>query len=177
MSLPHGGHLTHGSKVNFSGKWFDIVSYGVDEQTELIDYDEVRDLAVEHRPKMIICGATAYPRLIDFAAFRQIADEVGRSSWWMPPTSSAWLRAGPSRSGPLRPTSSRYTTHKVTVALAVGMIVQGGARQEDRQGRVPVHPGWTADARGGGEGRRAAEANSPRTRPTPVCRSSPTHRR
>ena len=76
MSLPHGGHLTHGSKVNFSGKWFDIVSYGVDEQTELIDYDEVRDLAIEHRPKMIICGATAYPRLIDFAAFRQIADEV-----------------------------------------------------------------------------------------------------
>ena len=69
--------LTHGSKVNFSGKWFDIVSHGVDEQTELIDYDEVRDLAVEHRPKMIICGATAYPRLIDFAAFRQIADEVG----------------------------------------------------------------------------------------------------
>ena len=77
MSLPHGGHLTHGSKVNFSGKWFDIVSYGVRQDTELIDYDEVRALALEHRPKMIICGATAYPRLIDFAAFRSIADEVG----------------------------------------------------------------------------------------------------
>ncbi len=76
MSLPHGGHLTHGSKVNFSGKWFNVVSYGVDEQTELIDFDEVRDLALEHRPKMIICGATAYPRLIDFESFRQIADEV-----------------------------------------------------------------------------------------------------
>ncbi len=77
MSLPHGGHLTHGSKVNFSGKWFNTVSYGVREDTELIDYDQVRDLARQHRPKMIICGATAYSRLIDFAAFREIADEVG----------------------------------------------------------------------------------------------------
>ena len=77
MSLPHGGHLTHGSKVNFSGKWFDVASYGVRKDTELIDYDEVRSLAVQHRPKMIICGATAYSRLIDFAAFRSIADEVG----------------------------------------------------------------------------------------------------
>jgi len=77
MSLPHGGHLTHGSKVSFSGKWFATVSYGVTADTELIDYDQVRDLAREHRPKMIICGATAYPRLIDFAAFRAIADEVG----------------------------------------------------------------------------------------------------
>jgi glycine hydroxymethyltransferase len=77
MSLPHGGHLTHGSKVNFSGKWFNIVSYGVRQDTEMIDYDEVRALALEHKPKMIICGATAYPRLVDFAAFRSIADEVG----------------------------------------------------------------------------------------------------
>ena len=77
MSLPHGGHLTHGSKVNFSGRWFNIVSYGVREDTELIDYDEVRDLAITQQPKMIIAGATAYSRLIDFAAFRAIADEVG----------------------------------------------------------------------------------------------------
>ena len=77
MDLPHGGHLTHGSKVNFSGKWFHHVGYRVDPQTELIDYDEVRDLALAHRPKMIICGGTAYPRLIDFARFREIADEVG----------------------------------------------------------------------------------------------------
>src|SRR5215212_6444602 len=76
MSLPHGGHLTHGAKVSFSGKWFHTVAYGVREDTELIDYDQVRDLAREHRPKMIICGATAYPRLIDFAAFREIADVV-----------------------------------------------------------------------------------------------------
>ena len=77
MSLSHGGHLTHGSSVNFSGKWFNVVSYGVMPETDLIDMAEVRKLALEHKPKMIICGATAYPRLIDFAAFREIADEVG----------------------------------------------------------------------------------------------------
>ncbi len=66
MSLPHGGHLTHGSKVNFSGKWFNIVSYGVRQDNELIDYDELRDLAIANKPKMICSGATAYPSLIDF---------------------------------------------------------------------------------------------------------------
>src|SRR5689334_12059273 len=77
MSLPHGGHLTHGTKVSFSGKWFNAVHYGVAQETEDIDYDQARDLAREHRPKMIICGGSAIPRLIDFKAFRQIADEVG----------------------------------------------------------------------------------------------------
>jgi len=77
MALPHGGHLTHGAKVSFSGKWFNPVQYGVDRTTEHIDYDQVRDLAREHRPKMIICGGSAIPRLIDFAAFREICDEVG----------------------------------------------------------------------------------------------------
>ncbi|HEV2906276.1 MAG TPA: serine hydroxymethyltransferase, partial [Actinomycetota bacterium] len=77
MSLPHGGHLTHGSPVNFSGKWFNVVGYEVDKETELIDMDRVRGLAREHRPRMIVAGATAYPRHIDFPAFREIADEVG----------------------------------------------------------------------------------------------------
>jgi len=77
MELAHGGHLTHGSRVNFSGKWFHPIGYRLDKATERIDYDEVRDLALAHRPKLIICGATAYPRLIDFARFREIADEVG----------------------------------------------------------------------------------------------------
>src|SRR3990170_2286371 len=81
MSLPHGGHLTHGAKVSFSGSWFTPVPYTVHKDTELIDYDQVRDLALEHRPQMIIAGATAYPRLIDFARFREIADEVG--AWLM----------------------------------------------------------------------------------------------
>jgi glycine hydroxymethyltransferase len=77
MDLKQGGHLTHGSPVNFSGRWFTSVAYGVRQDTELIDYDQVRDLAVRHRPRMIIAGATAYPRLVDFSAFRAIADEVG----------------------------------------------------------------------------------------------------
>ena len=77
MDLSHGGHLTHGSPVNLSGSWFNVVHYGVDKETELIDYDKVRELALEHRPRMIIAGASAYPRVIDFAAFREIADEVG----------------------------------------------------------------------------------------------------
>jgi glycine hydroxymethyltransferase len=77
MSLPHGGHLTHGTKVSFSGKWFNAVSYGVDPVTEILDYDQMRAQALEHRPKMIICGGSAIPRVIDFAAFRSVADEVG----------------------------------------------------------------------------------------------------
>ena len=77
MNLDHGGHLTHGSPVNFSGKLYDIVPYGVREDTEQIDYDQVRQLAKEHRPRMIQCGTTAYSRIVDFAAFREIADEVG----------------------------------------------------------------------------------------------------
>ncbi|MGH0034356.1 MAG: serine hydroxymethyltransferase [Myxococcota bacterium] len=77
MNLDHGGHLTHGSPVNFSGKNYRIVPYGVTRDDECIDYDEVRKLALEHRPRMIQCGATAYSRIIDFDAFRSIADEVG----------------------------------------------------------------------------------------------------
>ena len=77
LNLDHGGHLTHGSPVNFSGILYDVVSYGVDQETERIDMEEVRRLAQEHKPKMIICGATAYSRVIDFAEFRKIADEVG----------------------------------------------------------------------------------------------------
>ena len=77
MNLDHGGHLTHGSPVNFSGKHFHIVPYGVSEKDECIDYDQLRALALEHRPKMIQCGATAYSRTIDFETFRTIADEVG----------------------------------------------------------------------------------------------------
>jgi glycine hydroxymethyltransferase len=77
MNLAHGGHLTHGSPVNFSGKLFNIVPYGVRRETGRIDYNEVERLAVEHRPKLIVVGASAYPRIIDFAAFRRVADLVG----------------------------------------------------------------------------------------------------
>ncbi len=77
MNLSHGGHLTHGSPVNFSGRFYKVVPYGVSQETETIDYNEVERLALEHTPKMIVVGASAYPRTIDFAAFRTIADKVG----------------------------------------------------------------------------------------------------
>lgn len=77
MNLSHGGHLSHGAPVSFSGKFFNVVQYGVDLETELIDYDVVRDLAKKNKPKLIVCGASAYSRDIDFKKFREIADEVG----------------------------------------------------------------------------------------------------
>jgi glycine hydroxymethyltransferase len=77
MRLDQGGHLTHGSPVNFSGRLYDFVAYGVDDETEMLDYDVIRDLAVRERPRLIVAGATAYPRTIDFEAFRAIADNVG----------------------------------------------------------------------------------------------------
>ncbi len=123
MSLPHGGHLTHGSKVSFSGKWFDAVGYGVDAETELIDYDEVARLADEHRPKMIICGATAYPRLIDFARFRAIADSVG--AWLMVDAAHfIGLVAGGAIPSPVPYADVvSFTTHKVLRGPRGGMIV------------------------------------------------------
>ena len=77
MRLDQGGHLTHGSPVNYSGKLYNFVSYGVDKETEHINYEEVENLAKEHRPKLIVAGATAYPRIIDFPRFRSIADNIG----------------------------------------------------------------------------------------------------
>jgi glycine hydroxymethyltransferase len=77
MDLSHGGHLTHGSPVNVSGKWFKVVHYGVSPQTEQLDYDMVRELALQHKPKLLICGYSAYPRIIQFDKFRAIADEIG----------------------------------------------------------------------------------------------------
>ncbi len=77
LGLPHGGHLTHGWNVNFSGKYYNPVQFSVNKETELIDYDEVRKMAREHKPKMIIMGITAYPRIVDWAIFREIADEIG----------------------------------------------------------------------------------------------------
>jgi glycine hydroxymethyltransferase len=126
MSLPHGGHLTHGSKVNFSGKWFNVVSYGVRQDTELIDYDEVREQAIAHRPKMIICGATAYPRLIDFAAFRAIADEVG-AILMVDAAHFIGLVAGKAIPSPVPYADVvTFTTHKVLRGPRGGMILCKG---------------------------------------------------
>jgi glycine hydroxymethyltransferase len=77
MNLRHGGHLSHGSAVNFSGKWYNVVHYGVDRKTEMLDYDEIEKAALEHRPKLIIAGASSYSRVVDFERFRYIADKAG----------------------------------------------------------------------------------------------------
>jgi glycine hydroxymethyltransferase len=123
MSLPHGGHLTHGSKVNFSGKWFNVVSYGVREDNELIDYDQLRDLAIEHKPKMICSGATAYPSLIDFAKVRQICDEVG-AIMWVDAAHFIGLVAGKAIPSPVPYADVvSFTTHKVLRGPRGGMIL------------------------------------------------------
>jgi len=123
MSLAQGGHLTHGSHVSFSGMWFHPVHYGVDPVTELIDYDEVRDLALAHRPRLIVAGATAYPRLIDFAAFRAIADEVG-ARLWVDAAHIIGLIAGRAIPSPVPHADVvTFTTHKVLRGPRGGMLL------------------------------------------------------
>src|SRR4051795_3833886 len=123
MALPHGGHLTHGAKVSFSGKWFNPVQYGVNPATEHIDYDQVRDLAREHRPKMIICGGSAIPRLIDFAAFREICDEVG-AIMMVDAAHFIGLVAGKAIPSPVPYADVvTFTTHKVLRGPRGGMIL------------------------------------------------------
>jgi glycine hydroxymethyltransferase len=123
MSLPHGGHLTHGTKVSFSGKWFRAVQYGVHPETEDIDYDQVRSLAREHRPKLLICGGSAIPRLIDFAAFREIADEVG-AILMVDAAHFIGLVAGKAIPSPVPYADVvTFTTHKVLRGPRGGMLV------------------------------------------------------
>lgn len=123
MSLPHGGHLTHGAKVNFSGKWYNIVSYGVRADNELIDYDELRDLAIANKPKMICSGATAYPSLIDFEKVRAICDEVG-AIMWVDAAHFIGLVAGKAIPSPVPYADVvSFTTHKVLRGPRGGMIL------------------------------------------------------
>ena len=129
MSLPHGGHLTHGTKVSFSGKWFDAVHYGVDKDTEDIDYDEVERLAKEHRPKVLLAGGSAIPRLIDFARFRAIADEIG-AIFWVDAAHFIGLVAGQAIPSPVPHADVvSFTTHKVLRGPRSGAIV---CREEHR---------------------------------------------
>ena len=168
MSLPHGGHLTHGAKVSFSGKWFNPVHYGVSPTTEDIDYDQVRDLALEHRPRMIICGGSAIPRLIDFAAFRSVADEVG-AILMVDAAHFIGLVAGKAIPSPVPYADVvTFTTHKVLRGPRGGMLVcQGGARGRARQGGLPDDAGRPAHARGRRQGGRAQGGrHARRTRPT-----------
>ena len=123
MSLPHGGHLTHGSHVNFSGKWFNVESYGVRQDNELIDYDELRDIAVRTKPKMICSGATAYPSLIDFEKIRAICDEVG-AIMWVDAAHFIGLVAGKAIPSPVPYADVvSFTTHKVLRGPRGGMIL------------------------------------------------------
>ncbi|GGW34173.1 serine hydroxymethyltransferase [Streptomyces lucensis JCM 4490] len=147
LGLPYGGHLTHGSPANFSGRWFDFVGYGVDAETGLVDHDQVRHLARNHRPKAIVCGSIAYPRHIDYAFFREVADEVG-----------AYLIADAAHpiglvAGGAAPSPVPYadivcaTTHKVLRGPRGGMILCGDelAERVDRavfpftQGGAQMH--------------------------------------
>ncbi|MDP4668816.1 MAG: serine hydroxymethyltransferase [Candidatus Nanopelagicales bacterium] len=123
MSLAQGGHLTHGSPVSFSGKWFNPIGYSVDPKTELIDYDNVRDLAKQHKPKMIVAGATAYPRLVDFKVMREIADEVG-AILWVDAAHFIGLVAGKAIPSPVPYADVvSFTTHKVLRGPRGGMIL------------------------------------------------------
>ncbi|MFN8037034.1 MAG: serine hydroxymethyltransferase [Acidimicrobiia bacterium] len=123
MRLDQGGHLTHGSPVNVSGRLYDFVAYGVDAQTETLDYDELRRVAVAERPKAIIAGATAYPRVIDFAAFRSIADEIG-ALLIVDAAHIAGLIAGGAHPSPV-PFADvmTFTTHKTLRGPRAGAIV------------------------------------------------------
>ena len=123
MVLAHGGHLTHGSPVNVSGKWFNFVGYEVDRDTEQLDMDRIRDLAKAERPKIILSGYTAYPRSIDFAAFRQIADEVG-ALLWVDASHFIGLVAGGAYPSPVPHADVvTFTTHKALRGPRGAMIV------------------------------------------------------
>jgi glycine hydroxymethyltransferase len=125
MSLPHGGHLTHGHSVSHSGAIWRAVHYGVDPATGLIDYDQVRDLALEHRPRLIVAGASAYSRIIDFAAFRAVADEVG-ASFLVDMAHFAGLVAGGVYPSPVPHAHVvTTTTHKTLRGPRGGLILSG----------------------------------------------------
>ncbi len=140
MELAHGGHLTHGSHVNFTGRMFNVVSYGVRQEDELIDYDEVRDIAKREQPKLIVAGATAYSRIWDFAAFREIADDVG-ATFVVDAAHFIGLVAGGAHPNPVEHADVvTCTTHKTLRGPRGAMIMckEEHAKAIDKS----VFPGW-----------------------------------
>ena len=134
MELAHGGHLTHGSPVNVSGMWFNFIGYQVDRETEQLDMDRVRDLAKEHRPRILLAGYTAYPRAIDFAAFRDIADDVG-ALLWVDASHFIGLVAGGAYPSPVPYADVvTFTTHKALRGPRGAIIVcrEGHAKAIDK---------------------------------------------
>ena len=148
MSLAHGGHLTHGHPLNFSGKMYKIISYGVSKETETIDYDELERLAKEHQPKLILAGASAYPRTLDFPRFAAIAREVG-AVLMVDMAHIAGLIAAGLHSSPFPHADFvTTTTHKTLRGPRGGAVFcKEQYRQRPRQDCVPRHPGRAADAR------------------------------
>lgn len=131
MRLDQGGHLTHGSPVNFSGKLYNFISYGVDKDTELIDYEETRLLAKKHRPKIIVAGATAYTRIIDFSRFREIADEIGAILMVDMAHISGLIAAGKHPSCVPYAHLTTSTTHKTLRGPRSGMILSNSDLARD----------------------------------------------
>ena len=162
MNLAHGGHLSMGSPVNFSGMLYRVIPYGVSEQTETIDYDELERLAKEQRPKLIVAGASAYPRIIDYARFRKIADEVGALFMVDMAHIAGLVAAGLHPSPVPHADFVTTTTHKTHERSSWRHgLVSGGACQDHRQQGLSRNAGWTADARYRGEScrsKRSAES-------------------
>ena len=136
MDLSHGGHLTHGSPVNFSGKLFNMVHYGVDKETQTIDYDAVEKLAKEHKPAMIIAGASAYPRVIDFARFRAIADEVGAKLMVDMAHIAGLIAAGEHPSCIEHAHYTTTTTHKTLRGPRGGMILSSDDLEQELNSNI-----------------------------------------
>ncbi|MEE6273717.1 serine hydroxymethyltransferase [Georgenia wangjunii] len=141
LSLPHGGHLTHGMKINFSGKLYDVAAYGVDEHTHRVDMDQVREQALATRPKVIIAGWSAYPRHLDFEAFRAIADEVG-AYLWTDMAHFAGLVAAGLHPNPVPHSDVVSTTvHKTLGGPRSGMLLSRDAAQFAKKLDSAVFPG------------------------------------
>ncbi len=164
MALPMGGHLTHGAAPTLSGKWLRPVQYGVRKDTGRVDMDEVRDLALQEKPKIIVCGGTAIPRVIDFAGFASIAEEVG-AMLLADIAHIAGLVVGEAHPTPVgHATIITTTTHKTLRGPRGAMILSStaGARQEDRLGDPSRTPRRSAQPHDGGDRRRAEGSGSAR---------------
>ena len=178
MNLAHGGHLTHGHPLNFSGKLYTIVPYGVRQDDERIDYDESGRLADEHKPKMIIVGASAYPRVIEFAKIRTIADRVGAPMFTDMAHIAGLVAAGVHPSPIPHSDFVSTTTHKTLRGPRGGLVLcrEQYAKDLDRT-RVPWRAGRTADAHHRGQGRLPEGGGRARLRRATSVASSPTRRR
>ena len=178
LRLDHGGHLTHGLKVNFSGRLYDVHSYGVRREDSRIDFDEVERLAHQHRPRLIVAGASAYPRVIDAARFREIADDVG-ARLMVDMAHFSGPRRGRSSSQPGRVRRRRHVDDAQDARRAEGgaRAVPRGARVRGRQGRVPRAPGRPAVPHRGREGGVLQAGPRPTRSATTRAASSRTPRR